>query len=337
MRGLPRGLATHSRTHYFVAAIVPALIVVLSVSGFMWAQKRVTVVVDGEPVQISTHATDVSSALADAGVDIRPGDLVVPSDDAPLTQDMTVLVRHAVPVTLEIGGESIELDVVGETVADALVAAGADPSLNTAISPALEAPLRSGMTISAPESFVRIEQEETTVSPAVEERPDPTLREGQRRVVIEGSEGRVLKVFRLMVFGGLESTRALTAEHVVSQAETRVVAVGTGRAYSPVFAANPGKAPTHGRRVLVETTAYSPQQPDLDFTTATGARAQYGVIAVDPRFIPLGTRVYVPGYGYAVAADTGGAIKGARIDLCFDTVAECIRWGRRSVTIIILD
>jgi 3D (Asp-Asp-Asp) domain-containing protein len=61
------------------------------------------------------------------------------------------------------------------------------------------------------------------------------------------------------------------------------------------------------------------------------------VIAVDPRVIPLGTHVYVPGYGYAVAADTGGAIKGRRIDLCFETVGQCDRWGRRDVTIIVLD
>ena len=75
----------------------------------------------------------------------------------------------------------------------------------------------------------------------------------------------------------------------------------------------------------------------MDFVTATGARARRGVIAVDPRVIPLGTHVYVPGYGYAVAADTGGAIKGRRVDLCFETVAECDRWGRRDVTIIVLD
>jgi 3D (Asp-Asp-Asp) domain-containing protein len=87
----------------------------------------------------------------------------------------------------------------------------------------------------------------------------------------------------------------------------------------------------------VEATGYSPREPGLDFTTSTGARAGRGVIAVDPSVIPYGTRVWIPGYGYAVANDCGGAIKRDRIDLCFDTVAEAIRWGRRSVTIIILD
>ena len=86
-----------------------------------------------------------------------------------------------------------------------------------------------------------------------------------------------------------------------------------------------------------ETTAYAPGSGGADHRCATGALATRGVIAVDPHVIPLGTHVYVPGYGYAIAADTGGAIEGNRIDLCYDTYDEAIRWGRRPVTIIILD
>ena len=71
--------------------------------------------------------------------------------------------------------------------------------------------------------------------------------------------------------------------------------------------------------------------------TATGTVARVGIIAVDPRVIPLGTRVYVEGYGYATAEDTGGAIKGNRIDIFLNSNAECVNWGRRSVKVYILD
>lgn len=71
--------------------------------------------------------------------------------------------------------------------------------------------------------------------------------------------------------------------------------------------------------------------------TATGVMAGYGIAAVDPRVIPLGTKLYVEGYGLCTAADTGGAIKGAKIDLCYNTYRECIRFGRRTVTVYILD
>ena len=70
-------------------------------------------------------------------------------------------------------------------------------------------------------------------------------------------------------------------------------------------------------------------------TTATGLPVGHGIVAVDPSVIPLGTRLSVPGYGDAVAADTGSAIQGAVIDLWFPTVAEAHAWGRRTVTITV--
>lgn len=70
--------------------------------------------------------------------------------------------------------------------------------------------------------------------------------------------------------------------------------------------------------------------------TAMGLPAKFGVVAVDKRVIKLGTRLYVEGYGYAIAGDTGGAIKGNRIDLCFDEYNQAIRWGRRTVRVHIL-
>ena len=71
--------------------------------------------------------------------------------------------------------------------------------------------------------------------------------------------------------------------------------------------------------------------------TATGLRARKGIVAVDPRVIPLGTRLYVPGYGEALAADTGGWIKDQRIDLCFETLEECYRFGRRKIRIYLVE
>ncbi|MDT2848131.1 3D domain-containing protein [Vagococcus carniphilus] len=103
----------------------------------------------------------------------------------------------------------------------------------------------------------------------------------------------------------------------------------------------PTPAPTEtssGSQVLqMEATGYSYTQPGLSNFTATGIdlRENSRVIAVDPSVIPLGSVVEVSGYGYAVAGDTGGAIIGNRIDLHFNTVAECTQWGRRSVTVTV--
>lgn len=86
----------------------------------------------------------------------------------------------------------------------------------------------------------------------------------------------------------------------------------------------------------MEATAYLPTDGDGLGITATGIRATHGVVAVDPKVIPLGSRVFIPGYGFAIAADTGGAIKGKKIDLCMEDYDQAIRFGRRPVQVYVL-
>jgi peptidoglycan DL-endopeptidase CwlO len=90
----------------------------------------------------------------------------------------------------------------------------------------------------------------------------------------------------------------------------------------------PPPPPTSGSKVTVSSTGYC-----LKGTTATGIPVGWGVVAVDPAFIPLGTRMFVPGYGEGVAADTGSAVRGAMIDMWFPKCSQAERWGRRTVTI----
>ena len=87
----------------------------------------------------------------------------------------------------------------------------------------------------------------------------------------------------------------------------------------------------------MEASAYLPSDGNGAGITATGIRAGYGVAAVDPSIIPLGTRLYIPGYGEAIAADTGGAIRGYMIDLCVESYSEAMQFGRRNVTVYVLN
>lgn len=87
----------------------------------------------------------------------------------------------------------------------------------------------------------------------------------------------------------------------------------------------------------MDASAYLPSDGGGSGITASGMMAQRGVVAVDPSVIPLGTRLYIPGYGMAVAADTGGAIVGDRIDLCMESYGEAMNFGRRTVKVYILE
>jgi 3D (Asp-Asp-Asp) domain-containing protein len=94
----------------------------------------------------------------------------------------------------------------------------------------------------------------------------------------------------------------------------------------------PSASAPAGRRLTVGSTAYC-----LRGYTASGTYVGPGTVAVDPRVIPLGTRLYVSGYGYATARDTGGAIVGNKIDVWFPSLGQCYQWGYRTVTVTILD
>ena len=92
-----------------------------------------------------------------------------------------------------------------------------------------------------------------------------------------------------------------------------------------------------GTVMYVNATAYSADDPGNSAYTALGTHVRHGIIAVDPSIIPLGTHVYIPGYGEAVAEDVGGAIRGHRIDVAFDSRAEALAFGRQDIEIYIRD
>jgi 3D (Asp-Asp-Asp) domain-containing protein len=103
------------------------------------------------------------------------------------------------------------------------------------------------------------------------------------------------------------------------------------RSRAPAPATEPARPTFAGRKLTVTATGYA-----LSGKTATGVSVAWGIVAVDPGVIALGTRMSIPGYGEGVAADTGSAIRGARIDLWFPTLAEARAWGSRTITITLL-
>lgn len=122
-----------------------------------------------------------------------------------------------------------------------------------------------------------------------------------------------------------------------SSVETKMKELNPPAAQPNPSRPQPAGPPTAGNKMTMVATMYCPLEPGLDDHTATGMKATRGVIAVDPRVIPLGTRMWVEGYGNGIAGDTGSAIKGNRIDLCVDTLEECNAYGKRTVQVVILD
>ena len=133
----------------------------------------------------------------------------------------------------------------------------------------------------------------------------------------------------------IPTTQAATVQPATTVAQTQVPAT----AETPTTQAPATSNQSGGRTLNVQATGYSYNEPGLSYYTATGIdlRNNPTVIAVDPSVIPLGSLVEVPGYGIAIAGDTGGAIKGNIIDLHFTTVEQANQWGRRNIKIRILN
>lgn len=125
-----------------------------------------------------------------------------------------------------------------------------------------------------------------------------------------------------------QSSNGLKADGIVDK-ETLLY---LGRAGSAEF--NPSRS---SRSMTMNASAYSAYDPGNSHYTFGGSYLRKGLVAVDPNVIPLGTRLFIPGYGYAVADDIGGAIKGNKIDIAFDTHSEAMQFGRQRITVYILD
>lgn len=142
---------------------------------------------------------------------------------------------------------------------------------------------------------------------------------------------------RRQLIGSLQRQRDLNAARIASieaearAAEDRTIAVAAAAPTpSPIEASTPLAAVSGPGTLTVSSTGYS-----IRGRTATGIPTGPGVVAVDPSVIPLGTRLTIPGYGVAIAADTGGAVRGHTIDIWFPTQAQALRWGRRTITITV--
>jgi 3D (Asp-Asp-Asp) domain-containing protein len=140
--------------------------------------------------------------------------------------------------------------------------------------------------------------------------------------------GRIARLSRTIA----ARRRALAILRVSTEATAIALDRTAGPADVPVrrLAARPAPAPLVPGTLTVVATAYV-----LRGATATGTQTGRGTVAVDPAVVPLGTSLTIPGYGDAVASDTGGAIRGNRIDVWFPTIEEARSWGTRTVTITI--
>ncbi|MCY8502515.1 MULTISPECIES: ubiquitin-like domain-containing protein [Bacillus] len=315
------------------------------------AAKPVKLTKNGEEKTLWSTAKTVGALLDEKDVDVKEHDQIDPAIDTDISKDMKINIEPAFQVTVNDAGKQKKIWTTSTTVADFLKQQKMNIKDEDKIKPALDAKLTKGkadITITRIEKVTDVVEEKIAFD--VKKQEDASLEKGIEKVVQKGKEGKLKKHFEVVKENGKEVSRELVKEETAEQSKDKVVAVGTKQS-SPkiekVSASGDSKTvvsrsnESTGKVMTVSSTAYTASCSGCSGHTATGVNLKNNpnakVIAVDPNVIPLGSKVHVEGYGYAIAADTGSAIKGNKIDVFFPEKSSAYRWGNKTVKIKILN
>jgi uncharacterized protein YabE (DUF348 family)/3D (Asp-Asp-Asp) domain-containing protein len=361
-----RRKAVHRAGALLCLALIAATVTVISL------KKTITVEADGKQYKVVTLSSTYAKALESKNIIVGPEDETVPSLDSKIEKGSTIKITRASNVKINVDGKALSFTSSAANVGDMLKAQGITISQYDKVSPSVTTQLKSGMEV----SITRVTTSDiTAVSPVAFEtvtKNDSTLKTGTTKVVQNGLQGEKTTVTRVFYENGKETSRTVVSETVTKQPVQKIVAAGTAATASTTASASTstttatataassttvasaastssvtdsrGGSISYSKALTVMATAYSEEESSNTWglQTATGVDAvrdpnSWSTIAVDPSVIPLGTKVYVEGYGYAIAQDTGSAIIGKHIDCFFYTVADMNAWGTRTVNVYILN
>lgn len=326
-----------------VVAAISAIALVFAVWGTVCAMSKQVSIVDdkGEKISFKTYASKTDKVLAEQGVVLGEWDSVSVPLDGKVSDGDVIYIHRAKVVTFANGKERNSEITSQPTVREFLKSHGIEPGANIRVNKPLDKAVTANMTIK-----VTYLEEKTVSSDEVLYREtkkvaNSSMLSGETKVREEGSDGVINRVYSECYENGELVSRTLLDENVKVAATDKVVEYGTKArqkiAYTRVGISR-GSEYRYKKCITVTATAYC-----SGTRTATGTAVRYGVVAVDPSVIPLGSRLYIESangtwiYGTAVAADTGGAIKGNKIDLYVESYSEAVNFGRRTAKVYILE
>ena len=313
------------------------------------ALAKTYVVTDGDRVvTYTTFASEPETVLEQLGLSLNQNDTYTTQA---VEGAAAITVCRAQKITVHYHGQTTLVTSFGETAGELLSRLGLDVTGEDVVSHGLEEETYDGMVLRVDRPEILRQVYTAAIPHPVSRCSDPTLPVGTEAVLTPGTDGEMRCTAEITYLGGQEAGRQVLSETVTRQPVAEIIAVGTGSAPAvsekPVIADGritlpTGEVLTYTRTDTVRATAYTHTDRGCDTVTATGTRVHRGTAAVDPRFIPYGTRMFIVSsdgsyvYGIAAAEDCGGDIKGDRMDLYLPTHAQCTAFGRRVCTVYFL-
>jgi 3D (Asp-Asp-Asp) domain-containing protein/uncharacterized protein YabE (DUF348 family) len=303
--------------------------------------KTITLVRNGQPVALHTRAATINDLFHEQLIERAAEDVLDVDPSSPVTDGQTIHYRAAVTVTLVVDEIPQTVRTTADTVGAMLAREHVAFDRHDRISPTTSEPIASEQTIHLEHVNSWVETSRRSIAPPVKHLVSWNVALGHTKVVQPGAPGlrEVSYLVTRQAANRTQTRRSMLAARVIRQPRVRVVAAGIGE-YSALAALAKrgfdGTIQLAKAAITMVATAYTANCSGCSGMTASGRHAGHGIVAVDPQVIPLGSHLYIPGYGHAVAGDTGGAIRGKRVDLGFNSDADAMQFGRRPVTVYVL-
>ena len=336
---------------FYVAAVVIPVALLMAMLAPTAKAHTTYVITDGDAVKVyTTFSNDPAYVLEQAGVDLVAEDTYTTETGDGISE---ITVQRNQTITVDYCGQKVTVSSYGETLQQLLSRNEMQFAGDYVVSQPLNTETYDGMEVKV-DRIVQMEQTYTVDIPfETKYCEDSTLPKGQEVVLVEGRVGQERKTANVVYTNSQITNETVISEKVVQQPVNRIVAVGTGtktdeQSKAPaigdgIIVTAEGEVLTYNKKAKFNATAYTKTDAGCDDYTATGTKVRIGTVAVDPSVIPYGTRMFIMSndgkyiYGIATAEDCGGAIKENRIDLYFDTTAECFQFGRRGCTVYFLN
>lgn len=328
-----------------ILAFVAAAVVLFAVAAKM--KKDVAISADGKVVNVSTYRATVKEALDSADVMVGKYDRVTPDIESNLKNGMQIAVKRAVPVKICVDKKVLNVNTADNSVGDMLKSQGIVLGKLDRVSPALSSNLSSNLEVRVTRVTEKVVTTSEKIAYQTVKKPSDLMAKGSIKVIQEGIEGIREIATKVTYEDGVEAASSKISDVLKSSPVNKIIAVGTLAWFMP---SRGSEKVFYTRKITMKATSYTAdyactgkRPSDSGFgVTATGTYVRrnpdgYSTVAVDPDVIPLGTRLYIEGYGYAIAEDTGGAVNGKIIDLYFEPgTKEYRRWHTHYVNVYII-
>jgi uncharacterized protein YabE (DUF348 family) len=328
--------------------MLSAFVLIMAAALFFLPNWEKTIIVSdgGSEKKLETRLETVAEALGESGYELKPSDEISPAGNEKLKNGMTIEIKRSFAVVLKDESGMKAVYTVGPFVEDVLAEEGLVLHGNDRVEPALDKPVGSGEVI----SVIRVSEETFFIQNIfpynIETIKNPDWGIDEKEILQEGVDGIKLLTYVVTYENGVATHEEKVSEDVAAEPVIEIIEKGDGR----LIVASRGNL-RFEKSMTMTSTAYdlsvescgkTSDHPEYGITYS-GTRAKRGTVAVDPRVIPLGTRLYIESldgtsdYGFAVAEDTGSAVKGNIIDLFMESESDVAAYGKRKVMVYILE